>query len=146
MYVGCFLICLSTSKSQSSVFTSPGYSAQYFSDPDSFKPQRWKRSHTASSSVPTAKATQADEITGSSPISTFEGFIGFAYGPRTCIGHKFAKVEAVAFLTLLLRDWRVVPVLKGGESKEAWTVRILEPGFGQALLLGEVPVRLIRRR
>ncbi|KAL5483373.1 hypothetical protein ACEPAI_8604 [Sanghuangporus weigelae] len=122
------------------------YNAQSFPEPESFKPQRWKRSSKTSGAVPTAQVTQADEITGSSSISTFEGFIGFAYGPRTCIGHKFAKVESVAFLTLLLRDWRVVPVMKVGESKEAWRNRVLEPGFGQALLLGEVPVKLVKRK
>lgn len=77
---------------------------------------------------------------------TFEGFIGFALGPRSCIGAKFARVEAVAFLTLLLREWRVEPVYRDvEETKEEWRERVLKPSFGQALLLGEVPVRFIRR-
>ena len=49
-------------------------------------------------------------------------------------------------MTLLLRDWRVVPVMREAESKEAWRERVLKPGFGQALLMGEVPVKLIRRK
>lgn len=77
--------------------------------------------------------------------STFEGFTGFALGPRACLGAKFARVEAVCFLTLLLRDWRVEPVLRVGETKEQWRARVLKPSFGQALLLGEIPVRLFRR-
>lgn len=77
--------------------------------------------------------------------STFEGFIGFALGPRACLGAKFARVEAICFLTLILRDWRVEPVFRADETEEQWRARVLKPGFGQALLLGEVPVRLFRR-
>ncbi|EJD03263.1 cytochrome P450 [Fomitiporia mediterranea MF3/22] len=121
------------------------YDPRLFPDPEEFRPRRWKKSGK-SSSAPTALATQADEVSGSSPATTIEGFTGFAYGPRTCLGHKFAKVESVCFLTLLLRDWRVVPVMQAGESKEAWRKRILKPGFGQALLIGEVPLKLVRRK
>ena len=121
-----------------------GYDPLNFPDPEAFKPRRWS-SATRTSSTRTDKAMQADEVTGHSPASTFEGFLGFSYGPRTCIGHKFAKVEAVAFLTLLLREWRVTVDLKG-ESKEAWRQRVLAPSFAQALLIGEVPLRLVRRK
>lgn len=122
-----------------------GYDPQSFPEPETFNPRRWKRS-TKSSAIPTALATEADEVTGSSPASTFEGFLAFSYGPRTCIGHKFAKVESVAFLTLLMREWRVEAVMKSGESKEAWRARVLKPSFGEALLIGEVPLKLIRRK
>lgn len=76
---------------------------------------------------------------------TFEGFLGFGLGPRSCVGSKFARVEAVAFLTLLLRDWRIDLVLRSGETPAAWRERVLQPGFGQAMMLGEVPVKLVRR-
>ena len=49
-------------------------------------------------------------------------------------------------MTLLMRDWRVEAVMKEGETKQAWRERVLKPGFGQALLIGEVPVRLVRRK
>ena len=120
-----------------------GYDPNNFSDPEAFRPRRWTWSER-STAVPTQKATEADEVTGSSPASTLEGFLGFSYGPRTCLGHKFAKVEGVAFLTMLLRDWRLVIDLKG-ESRESWRNRVLAPGFGQALLIGEVPLKLVRR-
>ena len=83
-------------------------------------------------------------MTGSSPLTTLEGFLGFSYGPRTCLGHKFAKVEAVAFLTMVLRQWRVDIDLKG-ESREAWKRRVFNPSFTVALSLGEVPLKLVRR-
>lgn len=122
-----------------------GYDPNLFPDPEVYNPRRWKKSVKASAE-PTALATQADEISGSSPATTLDGFLGFAYGPRTCLGHKFAKVESVAFLTLLLREWRVVPVMKDGESRESWRQRVLEPRFEEALLIGEVPLKLIRRK
>ena len=95
-------------------------------------------------STPTNRATEADEVTGNL-ATTFEGFMGFSWGPRTCLGHKFAKVEAVAFLTMILRDWRVVVDLKG-ETTESWRKRVLAPGFGGALLIGKVPLKLVRRK
>ncbi|KAI5115166.1 hypothetical protein M0805_003202, partial [Coniferiporia weirii] len=121
------------------------YDPDTFPDPEAFNPRRWSKSSKPASFASTSKATQADEVTGSSPISTLEGFVGFSYGPRTCIGHKFAKVEAVAFLTLLLREWRIVPVMNVGESRDDWRSRILKPAFGQALLIGNVPLKLMRR-
>jgi len=50
-------------------------------------------------------------------MSVLDAFAGFSFGPRTCLGHKFAKVEAVCFLTLLLRDWRVETALEPGETR-----------------------------
>lgn len=109
-----------------------------------FNPRRFTSSKKATT-VATNKATQADEVSGNLPVSTFEGFLGFSYGPRTCIGHKFAKVESVAFITMVLREWKVVVDLKG-ETTEQWRARVLAPEFGQALLIGEVPLKLVRRK
>lgn len=53
-------------------------------------------------------------------------FVGFSLGPRQCIGKRFAEVEMVAFLTCLLRDFRVVPIRKEGESWEDMKNRILD--------------------
>lgn len=64
-------------------------------------------------------------------------FLGFSSGPRTCIGKKFASVEAVAFLTLLLRDWKVDVKLSHGESTEAWRRRVLVPVLGTSFKTGE---------
>ena len=88
---------------------------------------------------------EAPEPTSASAVSSLDGFIGFSFGPRTCLGHKFAKVEAVCFLTNLLREWKVEVVLRDGETIEGWKERILTPQFGVTLTLGQVPVRLVRR-
>ena len=80
--------------------------------------------------------------------SALDGFMGFSFGPRTCLGHKFAKIEAVAFLTCLLREWRVEvepSSMLPGETSEEWRARVLKPKFGMALLLKEVPLRFVRR-
>jgi len=131
------------------------YDQNVFHNPETFDPFRWSKSHKSESDkVDTTKATQADTVSlplssstsETTSASTLDGFLGFSFGPRTCLGHKFAKIEAVAFLTLLLRDWRVEPVLKPGETPVAWRARVLRPHFGMTLSFGEVPVRLVRRK
>ena len=67
-------------------------------------------------------------------------------GTRACIGRKFAVVEAVAFLTMLLRDWRVETLLKPGESKDEWTARVFEVKLTLTLGIGNVPVKFIKRQ
>jgi cytochrome P450 len=60
-------------------------------------------------------------------------------GPRTCIGHKFATTEAVCFLTFLLRDYRVEPILMGGETNGEWQERVLQAKLQMSLAIREVP-------
>ncbi|KAF5379107.1 hypothetical protein D9615_005952 [Tricholomella constricta] len=100
------------------------YNERYFADPTAFKPSRW--SGTSSES---------------------EALFSFSVGPRACIGRKFALTEAVAFLTMLLRDWRVEPAFKEDESREAWRERVMgTPDLVLTLSVKEAPVRLTRRR
>ena len=76
----------------------------------------------------------------------FVFFVLFFYiGPRACIGRKFATIESVCFLTLLLRDFKVEPLLRVGETKEQWRDRVLEAKIALTLGVVDVPVRLIRR-
>ncbi len=67
-------------------------------------------------------------------------------GPRQCIGRKFATTEAVGFLTMLLRDYRLEPVLGKGESKEQWRKRVLSAKLELTLGVEDVPVTFVRRR
>ncbi|KAL0565654.1 hypothetical protein V5O48_016370, partial [Marasmius crinis-equi] len=73
---------------------------KHFEDPDEYKPSRW---HT----------TPNDS----------EQFTAFSFGPRACIGRKFATTEAICFLTMLLRDFKVEPLLERGESLDEWKGR-----------------------
>ncbi|KAJ7512693.1 cytochrome P450 [Mycena galericulata] len=99
------------------------YNPRYFEDPQTYKPSRWYGLPTDS-----------------------ELFTAFSVGPRACIGRRFATVEAVCFLANFLRDWKVLPILRGGETRKEWGARVLD---GQVLLtLGvkEFPLRVERRK
>ena len=78
-------------------------------------------------------------------IQLFENIFLYCVGPRACIGRKFATVEAVCFLTLLLRDFKVEPLLRAKETKEQWRDRVTEAKFVLTLGVANVPVRFIRR-
>jgi cytochrome P450 len=68
-------------------------------------------------------------------------------GPRACLGRKFATVEVTYFLALLLRDWQVLPVLRAGETKEAWGARVMnDTHIAITLTVADFPVKLVRRR
>lgn len=88
----------------------------------------------------------AGEVSGSSSMSSMTGFIGFSIGPRTCIGHKFAKVEAVSIITHVIREWRVEPSKKSGETDIEWRKRILSaPEINVTLAFKDVPLKFSKR-
>jgi len=97
------------------------YNPRYFDEPEKYKPSRWY------------------------DLPNDEAFTAFGLGPRACIGRKFATVESVCFLTLLLRDFKVEPLLRTGETKEQWQDRALEGKVGLTLGVVNVPVRFVRR-
>ncbi|KAF8068991.1 cytochrome P450 [Lyophyllum atratum] len=99
------------------------YSSRYFKDPEEFRPSRFYGTPNES-----------------------EALSAFGIGPRACVGRKFATTEAVAFLTMLLRDWRVEPKLETGETRGAWREKVLaRPTLGITLSVGQAPVRLTKR-
>jgi len=95
---------------------------RYFDKPEEYRPSRWHGLATDS-----------------------EAFTGFSVGPRACIGRKFATVESVCFLTMLLRDYKVQPLLRPGETKEQWKDRVLDSRIVLTLGVADVPVKFIRR-
>ncbi|KAF8221624.1 cytochrome P450 [Tricholoma matsutake] len=95
---------------------------RYFSQPEQYQPSRWYNM---------------------SPDS--ESFIGFSLGARRCIGRKFATTEAVAFLSMLLREWHIEPLLKAGESVEAWQKRVTDAQMIFMLGMRDAPLRFTRR-
>ncbi|KAG9223608.1 hypothetical protein CCMSSC00406_0009239 [Pleurotus cornucopiae] len=86
------------------------YNPRYFDEPEKFKPSRWE-------------GISADS----------ETFTAFSFGPRTCIGRKFAIVEAVCWLTMVLRDWRVEPLMRPEETEEMRSRRALDARAGITL-------------
>ncbi|KAI0064321.1 cytochrome P450 [Artomyces pyxidatus] len=99
------------------------YNPKYYPDPDKFDPSRWQ---------------------GVSEDS--EAVTAFSVGPRACIGRKFATMEAVCFLILLLRDWNIAPILQTGETHEQWRERVMQAEAKSTLGLRSFPLRLTRRR
>ncbi|KAI9148023.1 Phomenoic acid biosynthesis cluster cytochrome P450 monooxygenase [Paramyrothecium foliicola] len=68
----------------------------------------------------------ADVLYGEEFLTPDRGiFLPWSGGARDCIGRKFSQVEFVAVMASLFRDWRVSPVLMGGETTETAQKRIL---------------------
>ena len=53
--------------------------------------------------------------------------------------------EAVCFLTLLLRDYKVEPLLRAAETLAQWKARVLDAKIGLTLGVKDVPVTFVRR-
>ncbi|EAU82330.1 hypothetical protein CC1G_06640 [Coprinopsis cinerea okayama7 len=98
------------------------YNERYFDEPEKYKPSRWYN-------IP----------------NDSEAFTAFSLGPRACIGRKFATVEAVSFLSLFLRDWKIEPLLNPGETVEQWKARIVDAQLFVTLGIKNVPIRLVKR-
>lgn len=98
------------------------YNPRYFPSPEVYRPSRWY------------------------DTTTDDAYTAFSVGPRSCIGKKFAVTEAIAFLSNLLRDYSVEPLLKDGENLESWKERVL--GRTEVKLtfsISEAPLRFRKR-
>lgn len=95
----------------------------------SFDPTRWDASNKDSY---LARNDGASGLSGPGlEYSTIHrpvrgAFIGFSDGLRSCVGKKFAQVEFVAILAVLLRDYEVFLAQRSGESMEHTRERALE--------------------
>ncbi len=49
-------------------------------------------------------------------------------------------------LTLLMRDWRIEPLLAEGETLEQWKTKVLDVKLLIILGIKNVPVKLVRRK
>ncbi|EGN98752.1 hypothetical protein SERLA73DRAFT_89745 [Serpula lacrymans var. lacrymans S7.3] len=110
------------------------YNPRYFSEPEVYRPSRWYR-----------KTASADRDDKKTDLQDSEDFTAFSVGPRACIGRKFAATEAVCLLTLLLRDWRVEPLLEKGETAEEWRQRVMQATLLLTMGVKDVPVRFVKR-
>lgn len=120
------------------------YNPRYFPDPYAYKPSRWYEQET--SEIPDVfTAFSVGEFVPRVMRSRAELHCFLSSGPRACIGRKFAQVEAVCWLALLLRDWKVEPLLRPGETLEEWRERVLSAQLVMTLTVGPVPLRFVRR-
>ncbi|KAG1739195.1 cytochrome P450 [Suillus paluster] len=110
------------------------YNPRYFSDPEEFKPARWCADRTSK------------EV-----IEDVEDHTAFSIGPRSCLGKKFATTEAVCLLVLLLRDWRVEPLLSVNvstgekETTEEWRARVMQAKMNFTMGIRDVPLTFVKR-
>ncbi|EJD08595.1 cytochrome P450 [Fomitiporia mediterranea MF3/22] len=100
------------------------YNPRYYPDPLVYKPSRWHAQE--SSDMPDA-------------------FTAFSIGPRACIGRKFAMTEAVCWLSMLLRDFKVEAVFKPGETREEARNRMMQAQLQMSLAVNPIPIRLLKR-
>ena len=70
----------------------------------------------------------------------------YSLGPRACIGRRFAMTEAVAFLTLFIRDWHIDIVLNEGETREQWRERAIQGTMKITFSVKPIPIRITRRK
>ncbi|WVF68252.1 hypothetical protein IAT40_003017 [Kwoniella sp. CBS 6097] len=86
-----------------------------------------------------------------SPYPSTEGgkspFVGFALGPRQCMGKRFAEVEMTSFISGICSEYRVDPVrLHEGECWEDMKRRMLDDTREHLTLQpGKFGVTLVRR-
>lgn len=118
------------------------YNPRYFDEPEKYKPSRWYglSNDEVFSAFSIGMFFLLSFLILSIHTSTF-----LRIGPRACIGRKFATVESVCFLTLLLRDFKIEPLLRMGETKEEWRDRVLQAKLGITLGVVDIPVRFVRR-
>ncbi|SJL07987.1 uncharacterized protein ARMOST_11346 [Armillaria ostoyae] len=88
-----------------------------FPDPDAFRPSRWYDKSEYDTSM-------------------------FGEGPRACFGRKFAQVEAMTFLVLFLRDWKVECVEGYDKKRMLDEAQLRGIGFG----MGSWPLRIVARK
>ncbi|KAG8847820.1 hypothetical protein FRB96_001408 [Tulasnella sp. 330] len=103
------------------------YNPKYWPDPYRFNPERYMKKDWPK-----------------------EAFLGFSIGPRQCLGRKFAEVESVATITLILRKYKIsVDTAKfpevAGESKMARRYRLLQGDPIITLTPKQIPLVFTRR-
>ncbi len=89
--------------------------ARYFDHPEAFRPERW-----------------ADGLATRLPKYAYFPFGG---GPRLCIGHAFAMMEAVLLLATIAQKFRLR--LVPGHPIEPWPSITLRPKHGLKMMLHE---------
>lgn len=115
---------------------------RYYEEPEKFKPSRW---YHDSKTLELFTAFGVGSYLSNDEFDTCLLTDIPSIGPRICIGKKFATTEAVCFLSLLLREWNIKPLLRPQETIESWSDRVFRANLGMTLGITDVPIRLVRR-
>ncbi|KAJ7822455.1 cytochrome P450 [Mycena leptocephala] len=94
-----------------------------FPEPDTFKPSRWTGILEHDVSM-------------------------FGFGARACIGRKFSHIEALCFLALFLRDWKIAIPMSATETRQKYEERVMGNAglIGLAFGVGPISLKLRRRK
>jgi cytochrome P450 len=90
------------------VHTSPEYWGENSLE---WKPQRW-----VTASINEKNSNTFGEHLGGPPKGA--AFVAWALGPRECPGKKFSKVEFVALIAYLLKNFEIKPAVRDGETEQ----------------------------
>ncbi|KAI8903970.1 cytochrome P450 [Gorgonomyces haynaldii] len=86
-----------------------------YSNAEQYNPSRWfvNPEHAKSASALSAAidALNENETASDTLFKSFPGFIPFSFGPRACMGKKFAHVEFFCLLATIIQhfDWKPAP-------------------------------------
>ncbi|KAG9046162.1 hypothetical protein FS837_004957 [Tulasnella sp. UAMH 9824] len=103
------------------------YNPRYWKDPKAFKPERFLE-----------------------PDWPRDAFVAFSSGPRACIGRRFAEVEAIAIISLIIKRYKIsvdesrFPTVVGETPLER-RERLLASTNMLSLTPGSVPLTFTRR-
>lgn len=103
-------------------FIGINYNERYYPNPGTYIPERWLD----------------PEI---------ELGMNFSTGPRVCIGRKFALTETTATLVMLIRDWKIEPILQDGDTLLDWRIRCMDDNVAASIGFGPIgfPLRFTKR-
>lgn len=130
--------------------------ARYWKNPNAFQPERFLEDYNRDAFAPFSAGARGESII----LSSAQANLAWS----ACIGRKFAEVEMVAVLSLLVRTYQIMPLGTPDPSNivtaaddvtassheptlpELLTERLLETKPGVTLTPREIGVRLVKRR
>jgi hypothetical protein len=130
--------------------------ARYWKNPNAFQPERFLEDYNRDAFAPFSAGARGESIV----TSTAQANLAWS----ACIGRKFAEVEMVAVLSLLVRTYQILPLGTPDPSEiataaddttassheptlpELLSEKLLETKPGVTLTPREIAVRLVKRR
>ncbi|KAL2864323.1 cytochrome P450 [Aspergillus lucknowensis] len=122
------------------------YSEEYWGpDAGTFSPQRWDKNNKESflarnDNLPGLNAAGLEYPTIHKPVRG--AYVPFSDGIRACLGKKFAQVEVVIALTVILRRYRVELIRKDNEGR-MFAEKALEGSYSVIALAMKEDVPLV---
>ncbi|WVW86888.1 hypothetical protein I302_108943 [Kwoniella bestiolae CBS 10118] len=89
----------------------------------------------------------SDDVSRASLNNAEVPFVAFSMGPRQCIGRRFAEVEMICFISIILSKYTIHPVpIHPGETKESMKERMIGSALEDVTMTpGKFSVRFEKR-